>query len=85
MPLFIGLVNLKKCTFLSEFDKFYLFISARHHLKELLKLSPLKNMCSSLSIIIVSFVVELPFLLITSMVFAMPMSIFTGKKDTADY
>ncbi|CCD68207.2 ABC transporter family G domain-containing protein [Caenorhabditis elegans] len=77
VPLFIGLVNLKKCTFLSEFDKFYLFISARHHLKELLKLSPLKNMCSSLSIIIVSFVVELPFLLITSMVFAMPMSIFT--------
>ncbi|ULU06486.1 hypothetical protein L3Y34_018380 [Caenorhabditis briggsae] len=70
-PMLLGLLILKK---------------SRHRLKEFLKLYSFRNNCSSLLLVVLSVIVELPFTMLTSAVFAIPVSIFTDyQRKSSSY
>ncbi|PIC46382.1 hypothetical protein B9Z55_006092 [Caenorhabditis nigoni] len=70
-PMLMGLLILKK---------------SRHRLKEFLKLYSFRNNCSSLLFVVLSVIVELPFTMLTSAVFAIPVSIFTDyQRKSSNY
>ncbi|CAP23874.1 LOW QUALITY PROTEIN: Protein CBR-ABCX-1 [Caenorhabditis briggsae] len=85
-PMLLGLLILKKSEWKSI--KIYLnfYFLGRHRLKEFLKLYSFRNNCSSLLLVVLSVIVELPFTMLTSAVFAIPVSIFTDyQRKSSSY